>query len=325
MTGNGRYSLKQEMDKSTISGDKNVHRVDCDNLSANIKSLQDEGFRLEMIVPADSPCAAIMSKGKARLRLEQTAPNIGRSAKVRGHNAWITGRAGMQYRDLIPGRLGGELIASHIRLTTEGEVPDYVHYHKVKFQMIYCVRGAIRVVYEDQGEPFWLHPGDCVLQPPEIRHRVLWAKAGSEVVELGMPAVHETWVEHKMTLPTAKISRNRRFSGQHFVRFIESESEPFRLPGSELEYRDTGIAAATNGIADVKIFHLDSATDAPVSIETPRNRHINFFYVLEGGAAAVLGENVVAELAVDDCFLAGAGSVINLKSSSGFKAFWVAI
>ena len=30
---------------------------------------------------------------------------------------WVVGRAGMEYRDLIPGRLGGRLIASHIRIT----------------------------------------------------------------------------------------------------------------------------------------------------------------------------------------------------------------
>ena len=29
---------------------------------------------------------------------------------------WVIGRAGMQYRDLIPGRLGGSIIASHIRI-----------------------------------------------------------------------------------------------------------------------------------------------------------------------------------------------------------------
>ena len=123
---------------------------------------------------------------------------------------WIKGRAGMEYRDLIPGRLGGKVVASHIRLTPGGEVADYVHYHKVAFQMIFCFAGAIRVVYEDQGEPFWLRPGDCVLQPPEIRHRVLEAEAGSEVIEIGCPAVHETWVDHEMQLPTVEYRPERR-------------------------------------------------------------------------------------------------------------------
>jgi hypothetical protein len=53
---------------------------------------------------------------------------------------WVIGRAGMEYRDLIPTRLGGAMIASHIRVP-DGPVPDMVHYHKVGFQLIFCVAG----------------------------------------------------------------------------------------------------------------------------------------------------------------------------------------
>ena len=83
--------------------------------------------------------------------------------------SWTVGRAGMRYRDLIPNRLGGAFIASHIHIPNGGPVPDYVHYHRIKFQMIYCKSGWVRVLYEDQGEPFVMNSGDCVLQPPEIR------------------------------------------------------------------------------------------------------------------------------------------------------------
>ncbi|MEQ1519587.1 MAG: hypothetical protein ABL931_24195, partial [Usitatibacteraceae bacterium] len=104
-------------------------------------------------------------------------------------NAWATGRAGMQYRDLIPGRFGGRFIASHIRIPDGGPVPDYVHFHNVRFQMIFCKSGWVRVVYEDQGAPFVMQAGDCVLQPPQIRHRVLEASPELEVIELGCPAI----------------------------------------------------------------------------------------------------------------------------------------
>ena len=60
--------------------------------------------------------------------------------------SWHEGRAGMLYRDLIPGRLGGRFIASHIRIPVGGPVPDYVHYHKIRFQMIYCLSGWSRLV-----------------------------------------------------------------------------------------------------------------------------------------------------------------------------------
>ncbi|MGH8162728.1 MAG: hypothetical protein ACREP1_00165, partial [Rhodanobacteraceae bacterium] len=85
---------------------------------------------------------------------------ISRAAEA---GAWSDGRAGMHYRDLIPGRLGGRFIASHIRITEGGPVPDYVHHHRISFQMIYCRAGWVRVVYEDQGPPFVMRAGDCVL------------------------------------------------------------------------------------------------------------------------------------------------------------------
>lgn len=43
----------------------------------------------------------------------------------------VAGRAGMRYRDLIPGRLGGKVICSQITIPDGGPVPDYVHYHHV--------------------------------------------------------------------------------------------------------------------------------------------------------------------------------------------------
>ena len=48
------------------------------------------------------------------------------------------------------------------------------------------------VAYENQGPPFLLRPGDMVIQPPEIRHRVLESSDGLEVVEIGCPADHVT-------------------------------------------------------------------------------------------------------------------------------------
>src|SRR5215468_913916 len=120
------------------------------------------------------------------------------------NNAWYVGRAGMQYRDLIPGRLGGRFIASHIRIPGGGPVPDYVHFHKIRFQMIYCRKGWTRLVYEDQGEPFLLSAGDCVLQPPEIRHRVLEASPGLEVIEIGTPALHDTIADWALPLPNGR-------------------------------------------------------------------------------------------------------------------------
>ena len=167
--------------------------------------------------------------------------------------SWIMGRAGMHYRDLLPDRLGGTIIASHIRIAEAGPVADTVHFHTIGFQLIFCHRGWVRLVYEDQGPPFVLGAGDCVIQPPEIRHRVLEASAGVEVIEIGVPADHLTSVDHEMELPTPHFRPEREFQGTKFVLHREAKAtwEPWRIPG--FEARETGIGAATKGVAGVQV------------------------------------------------------------------------
>lgn len=170
---------------------------------------------------------------------------------------WIVGRAGMQYRDLIPSRLGGSIIASHIRIPDGGPVPDMVHYHSVGFQLIFCYKGWVDLVYEDQGEPFRVHAGNCVIQPPEIRHRVLYASDNIEVIEIGVPAEHITTIDHEMELPTATLNPAREFDGQTFVHHEAGAAPwaPFRIPG--LIARDTTIADNTKGVAAVHVIRPD--------------------------------------------------------------------
>jgi len=145
-------------------------------------------------------------------------------------------------------------------------VPDYVHYHKVRFQLIYCLRGWVRVVYEDQGPPFVMEAGDCVLQPPEIRHRVLEASPGLEVIEISAPAEHETWVDHDLELPTPAVRPERDFGGQRF-RVHRSR----RGPGPEDHgdggpVRDTGIAAASGGIVSARVLRPTTEVIPPAGL-----------------------------------------------------------
>jgi mannose-6-phosphate isomerase-like protein (cupin superfamily) len=177
-------------------------------------------------------------------------------SRLEGTADWSAGRASMQYRDLIPSRLGGRFVASHILIPGGGPVPDYVHYHRVRFQFIFCKAGWVKVVYEDQGPPFVMHAGDCVLQPPEIRHQVLEASPGLEVVEIGCPAMHETHADHDLALPNDRLDPGRLFSGQRFVRHVAADApwSPWTIAG--FEARDTGIAAATNGLASVRVVRV---------------------------------------------------------------------
>jgi quercetin dioxygenase-like cupin family protein len=191
---------------------------------------------------------------------------------------WVIGRAGMQYRDLIPDRLGGSIIASHIRIPDGGPVPDMVHYHTVGFQLIFCYRGWVDLVYEDQGEPFRLHAGCCVIQPPEIRHRVLFASDNIEVIEIGVPAEHITTIDHDMTLPNGPDRPDRRFQGQRFVHHKAGTAiwRPFRLPG--FEARDTGIADGTQGVAGVQV----ARRSAGATGWSTHDSDILFTFVMDG-------------------------------------------
>lgn len=232
---------------------------------------------------------------------------------VRERADWGVGRAGMQYRDIIPGRQGGRFIGSHIRITTDGPVLDYVHFHKVRFQMIYCHKGWVRLVYEDQGDPFVLEAGDCVLQPPEIRHRVLESGGGLEVIELGCPAEHETLADHTMPLPTGAFEPDRDFGGQRFVRHDASEAEwhPWRFDG--FEYRDIGIGAATDGLAGVRVAR-------PAGVDrTARSAHdaeFVFGFVLAGRCALEVDGREPEEMVEGDTFVIPRGLAYALTGCS---------
>jgi quercetin dioxygenase-like cupin family protein len=231
------------------------------------------GFRMDVIYPADAPRVAEISAYGIRVRLENDSGP--------GNNNWGRGRAGMQYRDLIPGRLGGRYIASHIRIQEGGPVPDYVHHHHVEFQMIYCLKGWVKVVYEDQGPPFVLEAGDCVLQPPHIRHRVLECSDNMEVIEVSSPAEHETLVEHDMELPTSEIDRDRDFVGQRFVHHQRGEATWLPGPYEGFEARDTGIGAATDGLATVQIIRPSAAARSTL---LSNDVDLFFVFVLQGCA-----------------------------------------
>jgi quercetin dioxygenase-like cupin family protein len=197
---------------------------------------------------------------------------------------WVIGRAGMHYRDLVPSRLGGAIIASHIRIPDGGPVPDMVHFHKVGFQLIFCIKGWVDVVYEDQGDRIRLTAGDCFIQPPEIRHRVLEASDGIEVIEIGVPADHVTEIDHLMTLPTPHLRPDRDWQGQRFVHNVGAKGvfTPYRIPG--FEARDTTINANTKGVASVMV-----ARPVGVAPWTVHTGDILFTFVM-AGAMTLEGE-----------------------------------
>lgn len=234
--------------------------------------------------------------------------------RARDADTWVNGRAGMQYRDLIPGKLGGAVIASHIRIPDGGETPDYVHYHRVLFQMIYCKAGWARLVYEDQGPPFIMNAGDCVLQPPGIRHRVLETSPGFEVIEMGCPAVHETYRDHDMSLPTGDYLPRRIFGGQRFVHHIASEARWSSKKIEKLETLDLGISDSTNGLATVCVIKGSETT-----FSSKVGTGILFYFVLEGAAQFTVSGHGDHHLSVGDCVTLPTGADFSIVAGEGLE------
>ena len=281
------------------------------------------GFQLESIFPADNPKEAVINGYGLRIRLKcyeniqpgiisitgkktktiigpngteirfqksnetYVLPDVEQSIEISRLNQakWKIGRAGMEYRDLILNRYGGRFIASHIRIPKAGPVADYVHFHKIRFQMIYCYKGSAKLVYENQGEPFIFQAGDCVLQPPEIRHQVLENSDQFEVIEITSPASHMTCTDPNFELPNLVTDRKQTFCDQNFI-FNKAENtswNDWRSPGFIM--RDIGIAEATHGLVQVQVV---KPSLFKTSFTQKHETEFHFIFLLNGSMKILL-------------------------------------
>ena len=154
-----------------------------------------------------------------------------------------------------------------------------------------------------------MEAGDCVLQPPRIRHRVLESSPGFEVVEIGCPALHETLADHDMELPTGRLLPDRDYGGQLFLHHVAALT-PWTAFG-DFERRDTGVARATRGIADVFVLRPGAADRLPPA---PNNGELLFGFILEG--SAVLESEGRHPLGPADAFVVPPGQTWGLDACS---------
>jgi quercetin dioxygenase-like cupin family protein len=215
---------------------------------------------------------------------------------------WVVGRAGMRYRDLVPKRLGGAIIGSHLRIDG-GEVDEAVHYHIVGFQLVYCLNGWLEVVYEDQGPPFRVQAGDAVTQPPGIRHRTLEASPDAEIVEVALPAEHVTIMDRDMSLPN-RSDPDRLFQGQRFL-FATGDGSDWsshRLVG--FCSRDLGAGGGTSGAVRARLVRRGNG-DPEMS---EHRSGIIFTFVAEGGLTLEVEGAVPQRLGKGDAFVIPPGT-----------------
>lgn len=276
---------------------RDVGKISLDSiaaLQAAVRQHLADGYRIDVVFPAHEPQSVLLSRDKERVCLAtHGAPQISSTLPgfkpayilSRASGGYGEGRAGMRYRDLIPGRLGGRYIGSHITVEAGGPVDDWVHYHHVALQLIVVRRGWVKVVYEDQGDAFVMTAGDMVLQPPTIRHRVLESSPDLEVIELAAPALHETFADHALALPN--VASGRSFGGQDFMHHRAAEA-PWEDRGCA-QIQSTGLAEATGGMADARFLRLSDP--GSVSSQT-HDGELVFVAVLNGRGILSTGKQI---------------------------------
>lgn len=298
----------------------------CADFNAALERLRGQGARLDIIYPADEPHSATLTHAGKRVRLTSRPGEVPPTGLpdfrpefvvTRAGTASGEGRAGMRYRDLIPSRLGGRYIASHIAIPEGGAVADWVHCHRIALQLICVRKGWVRVVYEDQGEPFVMAAGDLVLQPPGIRHRVLESSAGLEVVEITCPALHETFADHDMALPNGPADPAREFGDQRFLHHVAAAA-PWQ-PWHGGEAQETGLGEATAGLAEARMLRPGAA---PIIAIPPYEGELVFGFVLDGTGRLDHGEGHA--LGPVDAFVIPPGEAWGLREmSEGFRLLHV--
>ena len=133
----------------------------------------------------------------ARARPKANASPPKRQAFVASHHDPDACEQGLRRyahdRDLGIAKATGGLARAHVIRMIPPCDPAEVskrHYHDVKFQMIYVLKGWMKGEYE--GEVVTMREGSCWLQPPKIKHTVLDYSDDCELLEIILPAEFDT-------------------------------------------------------------------------------------------------------------------------------------
>lgn len=101
-------------------------------------------------------------------------------------------RSFFEYRDLgIGDATAGKFHAQVIRATDVCRDGTGRHTHTLDFQMVYVLKGTVTFWYEGEGE-ITMSAGDCVHQPPGIKHELMSCSADCELLEITSPEAFET-------------------------------------------------------------------------------------------------------------------------------------
>ena len=105
-------------------------------------------------------------------------------------------RSYSSYRDLGIAMATNGLATAHVirMIAPFSESFSQWHHHDVQFQLVYVLKGWFKNEFEGQGV-HCMKEGSCWMQPPNIRHRVLGWSDDCELLEIILPAEHQTIVD----------------------------------------------------------------------------------------------------------------------------------
>jgi mannose-6-phosphate isomerase-like protein (cupin superfamily) len=101
-----------------------------------------------------------------------------------------------------------------------------------------------------------------------------------EVVEITCPALHETFSDADMTLPTETVAAERDFGGQRFV-FHRAEDADWKHSADGFERRAFGFSGATDGLVEASVLR-PVVPSTETSDQRPHTGELLFWFVLEG-------------------------------------------
>lgn len=190
-------------------------------------------------------------------------------------------RAFMQYRDLGGGSAtNGKMRAEHIRVMREVENPTGWHCHDLDFQLVYILNGQVSLSFEDRDDVV-LNAGDYAQIPAFTMHNEFGFSPNYEVLLVTLPAEFGT-------LKEKPAKRSSRPETELVVGHLTPESF-VRGDGlrSFLEYRDFGLANATNGAVAASVVR----SNGPCEKSTGWHYHdvqVQFVYILNGSVVTQL-------------------------------------
>lgn len=97
------------------------------------------------------------------------------------------------YRDLGIAAATSGLAQAHVIRMIAPFTPEasHRHHHNVQFQLVYVLKGWFKTEFEGHGVQL-MKEGSCWIQPPGIRHTVVGWSDDCELLEIIIPAEHET-------------------------------------------------------------------------------------------------------------------------------------